>query len=240
MTGFFAGGSGGLAGTLSRGFFGPQRKSVNEISALLNFDINTPGFNLSSQLIGDGSRRQVTLERTGTVPQTAFAERFPRALGDLDTLRSLVAPGSSRLREARLADIANARSRSIGNLRDNLARRRVLGSSFGNDALVRADREFAELEAAVEAETTFQEIQGTLAIIGEEQTLIGEARDRELQEFQVASGVALNIQKLVDDNARIRAAAVAADEQITIERNKLTREIINDIASSIGAGFAAA
>lgn len=47
------------------------------------------------------------------------------------------------------AALESSRRRAIGNLRDNLQRRRVLGSSFGQDALTRAEAEFGLQEAQI-------------------------------------------------------------------------------------------
>ncbi len=83
-------------------------------------------------------------------------------------LRGRVAPGVSDLRTARLAEIDNARRSSISNLKDNLARRRVLGSSFGEDAMARSELEFAQERDRVQAETFMQELELTNNLINQE------------------------------------------------------------------------
>lgn len=62
----------------------------------------------------------------------------------LQGLRNQVTDPINGLQAVRLAQNENARKQAIGNLRDNLARRRVLGSSFAQDALTRSNLEFAQ------------------------------------------------------------------------------------------------
>lgn len=146
----------------------------------------SPGFNISSGLT-DGGNFQTILRRRGTPVQQAFDVRFPRALQDLDRLRESVRPGFSDLRAARLNQISNARSRAIGNIREGLGRRRVLGSSFGQDVQIRAEREFGELESQVAAETFLQELDATSNLINQETGLVFNAINRELSEIGLAT-----------------------------------------------------
>ena len=68
-----------------------------------------------------------------------IANTFGAQAADIGNIRSQWAPGMSALRGAQLASLQNQQTAGIGNLRDSLAQRRVLGSSFGQDALTRAN-----------------------------------------------------------------------------------------------------
>lgn len=103
-----------------------------------------------------------TSDRLGLIG--GLSGNFGNLASELSGLRSRVAPGVGDLsrarlgevdvaREARLGEIENARTAAIGNLRENLQRRRVLGSSFGQDALTRAESEFAQERERVQAAT---------------------------------------------------------------------------------------
>lgn len=115
---------------------------------------------------------------TGRITLTPSAERLGYVRGvsegfnaeaDLfGGLRSRVAPGVSDLRRARLEEIENARVQAIGNLRENLSRRRVLGSSFGQDAATRAEAEFAGARERVSAESFLQELEMSNQLIQQE------------------------------------------------------------------------
>lgn len=119
------------------------------------FDRKTQSYNVTS-----GAARD---ELVGTVSRT-FGQQAEAIRG----LRERVAPGFSDLRRVRLAESDNAKSAAIGNLRENLARRRILGSSFAADALSRAEREFAQERDRITAETTLQEIAATEALLKQE------------------------------------------------------------------------
>jgi len=117
-------------------------------------------------LSGSNGTLTADANRTGLVK--SVADQF-MAQGDaLGGLRARLAPGMSDLRTARLAEVENARTSAIGNLRENMARRRVLGSSFGQDALTRAEVEFGQQKDKVAAETLLQEIEGTNQLINQE------------------------------------------------------------------------
>lgn len=104
------------------------------------------------------------------LPGIAATRGRIRDAGDefVDAQNELIAdvrPGFGRLTEARLQQIENARSRAVGNLRENLARRRVLGSSFGRDALARTESEFAQQSERAAAQGFLQELDATNRLI---------------------------------------------------------------------------
>jgi hypothetical protein len=121
------------------------------------FNKNTKSYNVKS-----------SAEREGLVGE--ISSTFGKQAGELGKLRSQVAPGFSLMRAARLKEIENARMRSVGNLRDNLARRRVMGSSFAGDALARAEAEYAQLAERSQAESYLQELEMTQKVMAEEYT----------------------------------------------------------------------
>lgn len=149
----------------------------------------------ASKLFGGGSSASSALGRTpvanitagglsssrsnrGGVSITSSAERqgligtiaktFPEQAALLQKLRMSVAPGMSGLRTSRLQEIENARRSAVGDLRDTLSRRRVLGSSFAADALTRANLSFAEQADKVAAESFMQELDLTQQLTQQE------------------------------------------------------------------------
>lgn len=98
---------------------------------------------------------------------------------DLEGLRDQVRPGFSEFRRAGLAELDTRRDRSVSNLRENLARRRVSGSSFANDSLARAEAEFAQEAVAFSASATLQELDAFAQL----STAIGSLRSQEVQTF---------------------------------------------------------
>jgi len=64
----------------------------------------------------------------------------------------------------------NSKTAAIGNLRENLERRRVLGSSFAQDAFTRTNAEFAKQADAVTADSFLKSLDATQQLIGQEFT----------------------------------------------------------------------
>lgn len=174
--------------------------SGRSITATSSLGTTTPAFNLQSGTTATGP--QTTLTRLGSDPQNEFGARFPRSLADIDTLRGTVTPGFSDLRRARLAQISNARDRSIGNLRDNLARRRVQGSSFANASLAQSEREFGEAFAGAEAQSFLEELAANQQLLTLENSFIADALQRELTELGIAAQQSLAFGQLTQQAAQ--------------------------------------
>ncbi|HAA99603.1 MAG TPA: hypothetical protein DCL39_15935 [Alteromonas macleodii] len=73
--------------------------------------------------------------------------------------RENLTPGFGALTRARVDSLENAKRKAIGDLRENLARRRVAGSSFAQDAESRLAREYDIPIAETGAQSFLQELQ---------------------------------------------------------------------------------
>lgn len=133
----------------------------------------------------------------------------------LASLRERVAPGVSDLRASRLRAVEDARVQSIGNLRENLQRRRVLGSSFGMDSLTRAEAEFGREKERVEAESFLQELELTKTFLAEENDATRNAFVTQLTELnlqaELASNLATTASKQLSDASRLEMRLAAAE-----------------------------
>ncbi len=101
--------------------------------------------------------------RIGSTPQRrGVLSNIRRTLGDrakeFRNLAGQVKPGFGALTEAGVTAIQDQRRRTVGNLRENLARRRIAGSSFANDAITRTEATFAQQEAQFRARSFLQEL----------------------------------------------------------------------------------
>lgn len=176
-----------------------------------SFSASTPAYSLSGGLDASGNSVGGSLTRLGSDAQNAFGSRFPRLMGDIDTLRGTLTPGYSQLREAASREVSNARTRGIGNLRENLARRRILGSSFGEDALSRAEAEFGDLAARTQTQSFLAELDANMKVMGFEFDQIDAALTREFEELKIASNFTTQIGALVSDNRQFAGRMAAAD-----------------------------
>jgi hypothetical protein len=176
-----------------------------------------PGINaggLSATFGGGNYNVTSSAERKGLVGD--IAATFGDNADAIAALRAQVAPGVSGLRASRLAEIEGARSSAIGNLRDNLARRRVLGSSFGADTISRAEAEFAKEKERVAAESFMQELELTNNLVQQEFTARRGAYQTGLDELnleaQVATALAGKATDILGKNAQIEAQLLAQSQ----------------------------
>ncbi len=138
-----------------------------------------------------------------------LASTFPEQAGQIGDLRSQVTPGFGRLTQARLGQVERGRTKAIGNLRENLQRRRVLGSSFAGDALSRAEAGFAEQAEQVAAESFLQELDLNQQLLQQEFTARRGEFQTQLDELNlqvdVATRLASGATQQLGANARLKA-----------------------------------
>lgn len=130
---------------------------------------------------------------------------------ELGALRPMVAPGFGRLTEARMKSLDANRRRTVGNLREELSKRRVLGSSFGQAQVAGTEAEFAMAEGQMRAESFLQELGLTQDLINQEYGATTAAMEAELSQLNFESGVA----------AQLGAAAQGAMQANTMARAQL-------------------
>lgn len=131
-------------------------------------------------------------------------------------LRGEVRPGFGRLTQSRVDAIRNAGSRTVGNLRQELGRRRILGSSFAEREIASTEATFAQEEERARAEAGVQEIALTGELIQREfagaieaaQALIGQFNF----ESSVAASLSTNTTNALNANLTAQAQAAAAAE----------------------------
>ncbi len=158
-------------------------------------------------------------ERTGRV--SSLASVFSEGARGIRRLLSRVAPGFSSLRTSRLNNLRDIRQRTIGSLSDNLAKRRVSGSSFGNDTLVRAEREFAREEDEIIAETTLAEIGATVDLIKQSTAFAAQAVQTFINELNLEANIGLQLASqataVLGANAIAQSQAIQANTDSSLD-----------------------
>lgn len=202
---------------------------------LTNFQptgINAGG--LATSIDGNGNITVApTAERMGLVKNVA--SQFGDQANQIRILRDSVAPGYSALRASRLGEIESARQNAIGNLQENLARRRVLGSSFGQDAITRAESEFAGQRDRVAAESFLAELEATNQLINQEfatrrsefQTLLDELN----LEADLATKLSAQATDALSKNAQVLSALNA---QEAAGAGKFLGQTIQPLSKAVG------
>lgn len=152
--GGFLGSAHGTAEALSELNEG-RRLALAHIEGFSPTNFSSPGYG------GSYNNRTFSLTRSDALTDRlrSFNLAYDRGIGEIRGLADQVTPGFGALTSTRVAANEANRRRAIGNLRENLQRRRVLGSSFGQDALTRANLEYSQEEDRIRAESFLQELE---------------------------------------------------------------------------------
>lgn len=150
--------------------------------------INTGGLNLfarkSSAQRGGRLGNNFGFEIAGgaTPERQAAVQGMSGALSnkasEFGLLRSEVRPGFGRLTQSRLTDLEDQRRRRVGDVRQALSRRRILGSNFARDEISREEAGFNRERDRITAESFLAELAASVDLVGKE-------FDSQAQSFQV-------------------------------------------------------
>lgn len=114
-------------------------------------------------------------------------------------LRSQWTPGESALRAAQLQSIENARQANISDLRQNLAKRAVLGSSFAQDAQTRANLDYENQKNNVISQTYLQELDAQHQLIGDQYTAAANAVSSKINELNLEGNLGTQLTSQAQD-----------------------------------------
>jgi hypothetical protein len=168
---------------------------------------------LSTGLVDDNKRVTVqsSPERQGLVNQLASV--FGGQANQLGLIRGQLTAGRGALTEARLAQLDAGERAALGDLRTNLSRRRVLGSSFANDQQAAIQEQFGRARAE-EAAQGLLETYGldadlltkqTAAAASQFQTKINELNLQTSVASSILSGSQASVGALADTSAQVAA-----------------------------------
>lgn len=147
-------------------------------------------------------------------------------------------PGFGAITQARQAAIANAAQKATSDLQGNLARRRVLGSSFGQNAVAQVTQQAGVDTANANAQSYLDELNAQTSLINQRLNNISALATQELGQanFETSAGINLvnGTQQTFQDNANVigqLAAANAAGTGAFLQQSGATTAIRNGINS---------
>lgn len=158
-----------------------------------------------------------TVTTTADPSRTNLVQRLGAAFGQggeqLGGLVSQLDPATGKVTSS-IRESFGARLRAAtGNLRENLSRRRILGSSFANASLAQLEGEFARAEAEALAQAEFSGIQAQANLIGVQADLSAKEFATQLQNLNVetdaAVRIATGVQSAVSQASQAGASAAA-------------------------------
>lgn len=156
---------------------------------------------------------------------------FNNQAADIGNLRTQFAPGFSNLRSSLMTELQNNRTQAMGNLRDNLAQRRVLGSSFAQNSLANADQTYQQQIQQIQAQTFLQELGAQQQLIQQQYGAARGAFQSGLDEMNLEAGVAANLTSKAT-SALTQAATTQA--QLDMQAQIANQKQNSDMASGFG------
>ena len=216
----------GLTGSdsITDKFFGDNIPNELKNPRLTSF--TSPGLNAAFK-----SPEQLELERSqGTTDAlSGISGAFKTQAGELGALKPLVEPGFGRLTQAGINAVRDARRASMGDLRQNLARRRVLGSSFGADDISRTNAEFAKKENEFASQAFTQELALSNELINQKAIASANEFLTSLKQVNIESNMATQLASGVTSVLSNNANAMAG----------MTNSGSSSLMSAVGAGIGA-
>lgn len=137
---------------------------------------------------------------------------FGAQAGALGQLRQSVQPGFSQLRRAGLNQLNTQQQATTSNLRDNLAQRRILGSSFAQSSLSQNDAEFAQQKANFVAQSYLQEVQTSNQLIQEQYQAATQQYSVGINQMNFDTGIAAQL-----TSQATQASASVAEAQAKLD-----------------------
>lgn len=215
----------GVAGALTKGVvsagigLGTSALAGRALGGDANFRPPTPlslsAGGLSSASSGGQLSIQTTPGRRNLVNN--LSRVFQRQAGEFGNLRGIVRPGFGALTEARVNTLESRGARRLSNLRENLATRRISGSSFGQAQLQSEQRQLDQDIAEARARSFLEELDITTTLIDKQYSSDLAAFETLLSELntqaQVGQALLSGTQAVLSNNASLQAQLAVQNAQ---------------------------
>ena len=190
----------------------PSSGNSSSLNNYKPYSFNTPGFSgtVNGNTIDLTQSPELTSALTGVTNATTSTNN------NIQDLINRLGPGYNALTDVALKNLENARLKTVGDLQDNLARRRIAGSSFANDALTRANAEFANQGEQIRAQNTLASLDAANKLIQQQHANTMNAFSTTLNELNLegttAAQVASGVSGIMSSNAQLQAQLNAQSE----------------------------
>lgn len=200
-----------------------------------SFLLNTPSFNetQNSPFSFNVGQSQGVTDQLGNLAQGVGTANDAIT----QNINSLT-PGFGAITQARVNAIANAASKATSDLQGNLASRRVLGSSFGQNAVSQVTQQAGVDTANAQAQSYLEELQQQTSLINQRLNNVTALANQELSQanFNTTAGINLvnGTQQTFQDNAAVigqLAAANASGTGAFLQQSGLSGQISNGVQS---------
>ena len=196
-----------------KGIFGGRSKSEEILQRFQPVGFGTQdGLSASFQPSGTGGSGTFNLTRgegSNRAIESLVGATQSATRGFKD-LRSQVRPGFGRFTQSAIESIRGAADKTVGNLREELSKRRVIGSSFAQREIASTEAEFGRLEEQARSEALLAEIGATGKLIGMEFEAAITGITSILKQFNFESGIAASL--AINASAQLNANLTAQGE----------------------------
>lgn len=139
---------------------------------------------------------------------------FQQQAGALGQLASTVQPGFSQFRQAGLSSLATQQQANLSNLRDSLAQRRVLGSSFANSQISQSNADYAQNQANFIASSYLSELQASQSLVQQQYQAAAQSYQVGISQMNLDTGVAAQLTSQASAlSAQMAQAQAGLDQQ---------------------------
>lgn len=183
---------------------------------------NPTGFNVSG---GNISNSPTLNSNIGGLQQT-----FSNQASAFGNLAKTVAPGFSQLRKAGLAQIGSTFRANRSNLQQNLAQRRILGSSFANSAFSENAANEAQAKSNFEAQSYLQELQSSMQLVQQQYQAQSQSYSTAINQSNIEAQIGA---QLTAQNNQIGSQIAEANAQLTAQSQAGAGSFLGSL---IGAG----
>lgn len=163
-----------------------------------------------------------------------LTDRYAGRADAFGNLRGRVSGAVGDVTRSRIDAIRRAGTRSVGNLREELSKRRVLGSSFAQREVGAREAEFAALESQEAAEGKLTELGLEAEFINQEFESAIQGVSQLLQQLNFESGLAANIGTAA--SGQLLASTTAAAEAAAARRAGIA-DFVGNILGEFLPGF---
>jgi hypothetical protein len=203
----------------------------NAKAAPVNF--TNPSFS-GGGLNWNGDNFSVTADANRTGVVNDISSNYRDLGNNYGDLRSMVAPGFNDMLKARLNSFGDTATKAIGDLRQNLQSRRILGSSFGQDTIGRLNAEFGRQKDTIVADNYLKSLDASTQLLKQQYEAWNQAFQTNLAELNLEAGVA---QQMGSKGADILAQNARTTATLETDVNKANNAADIGLASGLG-GFA--
>lgn len=155
------------------------------------------------------NRYGVTPDATRTGAVDDLSNSYTQLGDQTGALRDTVAPGYNDLLKSRLTSFNNNAASAIGTLNQNLQSRRVLGSSFGQDTITRAQNQFNQSRDQIVSDNFLQSLNTNNQLLNQQYSAYSQAANTKLNELNLESSLASTLGSksadLLNQNAQTEA-----------------------------------